>query len=248
MDLPGQLLLFPPAEPLDEAQMASFLERGVGAPVRLTLTRNRTSVLTFKRATDGAFEVRLQRVFLEAPDDILNAVVNFVRRPTRATREQVVSYFTSRPDTEKRARRPAPPGPEDQPRGRVHDLAAIRDDLNARYFGGEIDARITWGAAGKGGGRSIRFGSYLAEERLIRIHPTLDSESVPRFFVESIVHHEMLHAVIPIERDEGSGRRCIHPPEFHERERRFEKFDEAAEWERENLRKLLAGEAIAEAG
>src|SRR5258706_6162878 len=85
-----QLLLFPQAEPLTPEEMRLLLERSVGSPVRLLMTKNRASVLTFKRGDDGSYEVRLQHVFLSAPDDVLEAIVQFVRRPTRQTRERVV--------------------------------------------------------------------------------------------------------------------------------------------------------------
>lgn len=215
------------------------IERGVGRPVELVLTENRTSVLTF-REDAGRVRVRLQRVFLEAPDDILDAVVAFVRRPVAAARERVVGYFASRPDAaRRRPRRIAAKLPR-VTAGIYHDLAELYHDLNARYFGGAIQAAITWGQPGRAvRGRSIRFGAYFRELDLIRIHPALDAEWVPRYFVESIVYHEMLHAAIPIERG-LDGRRRIHPPEFRRRERLFYAHEEAARWERQNLRRLLA--------
>jgi hypothetical protein len=81
--------------------------------------------------------------------------------------------------------------------GEHHDLRVIFDELNARYFDSRIDAAITWGArSGRARRRnSIKMGSYSVEDRLIRIHRSLDRVFVPRFFVEWIVFHEMLHQV-----------------------------------------------------
>ena len=58
-------------------------------------------------------------------------------------------------------------------------------------------AAITWGArTGRPKRRnSIKMGSYSVEDRLIRIHRSLDRVFVPRFFVAWIVFHEMLHQV-----------------------------------------------------
>src|SRR3712207_8543596 len=50
---------------------------------------------------------------------------------------------------------------------------------------------------------TIKLGSYSAIERLIRIHPTLDAEWVPRYFVSYIVYHELLHHVVPALRSSG---------------------------------------------
>jgi len=61
---------------------------------------------------------------------------------------------------------------------------------------------------------------------------------VPRFFVEYIVYHEMLHHVVQM--PVLDGRRCMHGPEFKARERCFARYAEAIAWEREHLDRLLA--------
>ncbi|HYH94430.1 MAG TPA: hypothetical protein VD972_00560, partial [Hyalangium sp.] len=126
------------------------------------------------------------------------------------------------------------------PAGRHHDLARIFDRLNERYFRSRITAAITYGPAPrvKGPRKSIKMGSYSADARVIRIHPVLDQPVVPRYFVEWIVFHEMLHHVYRVKRGED-GRRCVHPPEFLEHERRFHDFKRAQAWEDENLDLLL---------
>jgi hypothetical protein len=115
----------------------------------------------------------------------------------------------------------------------------VYDALNDVYFRGSIEARINWGP--RGGRRrrrtSIKMGSYSVEDRLIRIHPSLDRRFVPRYFLEWIVFHEMLHQVhdIPV----IGGRRQFHTPEFLAAEREFIQYDRARLWERENLDRLL---------
>jgi hypothetical protein len=124
-------------------------------------------------------------------------------------------------------------------KGQVHDLAEIYADLNERYFDGAIKADITWGQrCGKPKRRnSIKMGSYSVEDRLIRIHRSLDRAFVPRFFVEWIVYHEMLHQVH--EAPLVNGRRQFHTPAFLEDEARFEHYTLARLWEREHLDWLL---------
>jgi hypothetical protein len=128
-------------------------------------------------------------------------------------------------------------------RGEVHDLEEIYDDLNRRYFAGRIDARITWSQRQQPGAKkrrrnSIKMGSYSVEDRLIRIHASLDRPFVPRLFVEWIVYHEMLHQKhdIPV----VGGRRQFHTPEFLAEEATYEHFDRMTRWERENLDKILS--------
>jgi hypothetical protein len=80
-------------------------------------------------------------------------------------------------------------------------------------------------------------GSYSVEDRLIRIHASLDRPFVPKLFVEWIVYHEMLHQKhdIPV----VGGRRQFHTREFLREEAEYEHYDRASRWERENLDKIL---------
>jgi hypothetical protein len=134
------------------------------------------------------------------------------------------------------------------PVGTVLDLREIAADLNERYFEGRLKVRITWGkAAGENAhpasncrrtrSASLQLGCYSYEDRLIRIHRVLDRPGVPRYVVESVVHHELLHADLPpVTRN---GRRYFHTPEFRRRERHFRHFERADCWVRENLQLLL---------
>jgi predicted metal-dependent hydrolase len=123
--------------------------------------------------------------------------------------------------------------------GRAHDLRTIFERLNAEYFEGQLDARITWGAAPRRRSprRSIKMGSFAVEDRIIRIHPVLDHPSVPGYFVAWIVFHEMLHGKHAVVRK--GDRRCFHSKEFLAEERTFGDYDRAAAWERANMDRLL---------
>jgi hypothetical protein len=134
------------------------------------------------------------------------------------------------------------------PVGEVLDLREIAADLNQRYFEGRLKVRISWGkAAGENAHpasncrrtrtASLQLGSYSYEDRLIRVHRVLDRPSVPRYVVESVVYHELLHADLPpVTR---RGRRYFHTPEFRRRERHFRHFERADCWVRDNLHQLL---------
>jgi hypothetical protein len=123
--------------------------------------------------------------------------------------------------------------------GRVFNLAAVYADINGRFFGGRVRVPITWG---RGVGRARRggltFGSYDPVLALIRIHPVLDRPWVPRYFLESVVHHEMLHHHLGGVPDRA-GRTVYHTRAFREAEARFPRHREALAWEKENLPELL---------
>ena len=123
-------------------------------------------------------------------------------------------------------------------RGRYHDLDAILADLRRRYFPDCAEVRIGWGRwSGRARPRSIRFGAYRPDAHSIRIHPALDQAFVPGYFVEFIVHHELLHHVMPPQ--PVNGRYQIHSRAFHQREREFPAYAEAVAWRQQYLRRLL---------
>jgi hypothetical protein len=98
--------------------------------------------------------------------------------------------------------------------GRWHPLPEILRDVSRRYFNDQIEIKkIGWGVR-----RSWRrLGHYDPAHQTITLSPVLDSPNVPRFVVDFIVYHEMLHAVFCDE--ESYGFRRHHPPVFQRTER-----------------------------
>jgi hypothetical protein len=211
--------------------------------------------------------LRIHRSFAGAPDPVLRAVAAFLasakgsataRQALAAIREHFHHHRLApvNPDGPRDPRHPqtrtASPDKARRlslcPVGEVLDLREIAADLNQRYFEGRLKVRISWGkAAGENANpasncrrtrsASLQLGSYSYEDRLIRIHRVLDRPSVPRYVVESVVYHELLHADLPpVTR---RGRRYFHTPEFRRRERRFRHFERADCWVRDNLQVLL---------
>lgn len=143
------------------------------------------------------------------------------------------------------AQRPRRRKPKLRPVGRCCDLSELADEVNRRYFEGRLTARITWGRRrprrrrrSRGRRVSMQLGSYHQEQDLVRVHPALDQPWVPRFVLEAVIYHELLHAALPPR--EENGRRRVHTPEFHRRESLFPHLDEARRWIEENLGRLLA--------
>ncbi|MCA9710097.1 MAG: hypothetical protein KDK70_29935 [Myxococcales bacterium] len=207
------------------------------ARARVVVTDNLQTMLSIKRGRGGVFTFRLHHMFLRAPASVVRAVARYAQTHDREAAALLHAYAN---DNEALIRRPEQSRalPLDT-QGRYHNLQEIFDDLNARYFDGCIEARITWGKRSKRrrDRASIGLGQYVFDDKLIRVHPVLDAEDVPRYFVESIVFHEMLHEVHgPATVD---GRRLHHPPEFLRDEQRFEHHLDAVIWERQNSHKLL---------
>lgn len=212
----------------------------------LTLTDNRRTILTVRPSPPARLELRIHHSFLEAPEDVLRAVAAFVESKKGSERARqaltVIREHFSRHRGQATRRRPVL-----RSQGTALDLREVVDDLNRRYFEGRLSVEVTWGkAAGAAGaghrcGRrrssSLQLGSYSYEDRLIRIHRVLDDPGVPRYVVEAVVHHELLHADMPPEI--RNGRRCFHTPEFRRRERQFRQLEKANAWILEHLPELL---------
>ncbi|WP_428264263.1 hypothetical protein [Haliangium sp.] len=220
-----------------ERRIRAHLARGT---LSLMLTDNRYTMISVRRETQGGrrFKVRLHHMFTDAGPSITRALARYVSHNDPEASRVLGEYIDANQHrVRNRSRRAA--RPRLVTRGRYHDLQEIFDDINRRYFGDTIEAGITWGPRnGKPRRRnSIKMGSYSVEDRLIRLHRSLDRAFVPRFFVEWIVYHEMLHQVHEVKI--VNGRRQFHSREFLRDEAKFEHYAEARHWERAHLDALL---------
>ncbi len=226
----------PPEEIQLEHAVSSYLPPG--KLLRLRLTENRYTIISVARGRD-AYRVRAHRMFAGVEPRLVRALARYVVHNDQRS-SMLLGEFIERnthqilvaPHRERRVLL--------RTRGQHHDLSAVYARLNRDYFGGSHDARITWGIARRPANRrSIKVGSYSVEDRLIRVHPVLDRDDVPGYFVDWIVFHEMLHSKHAIRR--VGGRRCFHPPEFSEEERQFSDYARARLWERTHVDRLLVG-------
>lgn len=216
------------------------VERGLrarlGPNVLVSITDNTSTMVSYKRR-GRALYARVHRMFEHADGEILDALAAFVSEERRAAplTQRLDSFIEAHKDRLNEARAEAL---RIIPLGEFHDLQAIFDALNVRYFGGKVDAQITWTRSARKLRRtSINMGTYSDELRLIRIHPALDQAFVPRFFVEFVVYHEMLHQVHKA--PETGGRRVVHSAAFRRDEQRFAQYREARRWETQHLSRLL---------
>ena len=101
-------------------------------------------------------------------------------------------------------------------RGHHYHLEEIFDDLNRRFFHGLMGRpQLTWS---RDHARN-RLGHYDPAHNTIVISRVFDHPRVPRYAVEYIVFHEMLHLKHPV-KIRGS-RRCVHSKEFLAEENLF---------------------------
>ena len=112
-----------------------------------------------------------------------------------------------------------------RPKGEARDLQTVFDYVNSYYFKGAIaKPDLAWARESP----STRLGFYFEPLNLLAANKALDSESVPRYVLEFVVYHELLHGVM-----EPMGtptRRLHHTKGFRAREREFSMYDDAEKW------------------
>lgn len=220
-------------------QLEAALQTTLSVPVRVTLTDNRRTMISLERNAQS-MHVRLHHMFAAADATTMQALGQYLASADRQAAQQIGRFIEQhRGSIRGRTTRPV----QLSAIGLHHNLNDIYRDVNERYFANRVEAKISWSRdrqlrSRRRRPRSIKLGSYTARDKLIRVHPALDAEFVPRFFVEYIVYHEMLHHVLPPRR--SGKRRSLHGPEFQAREQVFEQFEAALEWERQNLNRLLS--------
>ena len=225
---------------VDEGFLCHAIEEVTEMNMRLTITNNRSSMLAFNPGPRNTAEIRLHRMFLSAGPEAIRALGLWLKRRRCKRSAAVIDDFISKnrhliPDQ----KRHKIVGYRVQ--GHVHDLRTLYNEVNAEFFSDSVDVPITWGKLpSKRNRRSIRFGSYSPEDHLVRIHPYLDQDFVPEFFVRYVVFHEMLHAHLGIQ-THPSGRRIIHSKTFNRMEREYPDYDRAIAWHDspKNLGRLL---------
>jgi hypothetical protein len=208
-----------------ENHLKQYLEECLDRPVSLVLTKNSTSMLS-ARMQDGVLRVRLHRMFLNAGIRVMSEIALYLKN-----RRGAMPHFRGfiRDNREQLSLKP-PKKVLARTAGKFHDLCGLYDEINKEYFGGTINAAITWGT------RSPRYavrkrtvGSYSERSNTIRINPVLDRKTVPRYYVALIIYHEMLHAAMgtPFR----GKRRSVHSGEFRKREKLFKNYEKAMAWE-----------------
>jgi len=221
----------------DRVATALALYLPPGKTLELRLTNNHYSMISVRRKPDG-YRLRLHRMFVGAEPRTVRALARYMVHNDRRASTLLGDYIERNQHIIRQQKR-RPRQMNLRTEGRHHDLQVIFDRLNAAHFAGGLEARITWGPVTSRGRRrrSIKMGSFAVEDRIIRIHPALDQDCVPEYFVAWIVYHEMLHGKHEVRRE--NGRRRFHSAEFLAEERTFPDYERACAWEKANLDRLL---------
>ncbi len=192
-------------------------------PIRARFYRF-TSLNTTIRLREGELRVHLSDLLEGAPETVLRAIAHILlaklyRRPVEASHSSRYKRYTLSEavmrQTE-RIRRLRGRKRVVSAQGARWDLDEIFESLNSRFFHGLLGRPIlTWSE------HSARrlLGHYDAAHNTIMVSRVFDQADTPRYAVEYLMYHEMLHLKHPV--TVRRGRRCVHPAAFQEDEERF---------------------------
>jgi predicted metal-dependent hydrolase len=207
-----------PRSPIPEIRVSFFRFANVNNTIRLR---------------EGRLLVRISDLLEGAPEPVLRAIAHILlakmyRKPidreysTRYRRYVSTHHMSQKAHLVRQIRgrkriRSA--------QGHVYHLEEVFEDLNRRFFYGLLARPLmTWS-----GERSRnRLGHYDPAHNAIVVSSVFDHPRVPRYAVEYIVYHEMLHLKHPVKL-RGS-RRCVHSAEFQAEEKLFDQLDAAKEF------------------
>jgi hypothetical protein len=230
--MPGPAILprvAPDVVPIFEEEYRALRPRAPMPPIEVRFRRF-TSLNTTIRLREGKIFASLSDLLEGAPDAVLHSIAHILlaklyRKPIdRAHHLRYKRFVSSAPVTRQteliRTARGAKRyfGPE----GRYYHLEEIFDALNLRFFGGLLGRPdLTWSE--HHAKRSL--GHYDAAHNTIVVSRVFDRPSSPRYAIEYLLYHEMLHLKHPV-RMRGL-RRCVHSRDFKAEEARFPQLAEA---------------------
>ncbi len=194
------------------------------APVLHTRFYPFVSINNTIRMRQGELYIRLSDLLEGAPDNILYAIAHILlaklyRKPVDRTQSARYRRYIGAHEVTAKARLVRQMRGRKHirsPRGHYYHLEEIFDDLNRRFFHGLLGRpQLTWSQ--NHARRSL--GHYDPAHNAIVISRVFDDPRVPRYAVEYILYHEMLHLKHPVKL-RGS-RRCVHSKEFVAEENLF---------------------------
>jgi len=182
------------------------------------------------RLRQGELFVRVSDLLEGAPGPVLHAIAHLLlaklyRRPVDRVQSARYRRYVASHDIAAKARLVRQIRGRKQIQsasGHQYHLEEIFEDLNRRFFHGLMGRpQLTWS---RDHARN-RLGHYDPAHNAIVISRVFDHPRVPRFVVEYIVFHEMLHLKHPVKL-RGS-RRCVHSREFMAEEKAFPELAQA---------------------
>ena len=186
--------------------------------------RRFTSLNTTIRLREGKLIVRLSDLLEHAPETIHHAIAQILlaklyRKPIEPVYADRYRRYTQSEAVSKQAERIRQTRGRKRissPQGHLWDLDEVFEAVNRRFFHGLLGRpTLTWSAHVA----KRMLGHYDAAHNTIVVSRVFDRPGTPRYAIEYLLYHEMLHLKHPVK--VKAGRRCVHSREFQAEERLF---------------------------
>jgi hypothetical protein len=215
--------------PVFQEEYRALRPRAPMPPIAVRFRRF-TSLNTTIRLREGQIRVSLSDLLEGAPEPVVRAIAHILlaklyKKPIDATQNLRYKRFASSAAVTRQTEliRGARGnkrffGPE----GRFYHLDEVFDSLNVRFFGGLLGRpELTWSEHLA----KRALGHYDAAHNTIVVSRVFDRPSSPRYAIEYLLYHEMLHLKHPVKM--RGLRRCVHSREFKAEEQLFPQLKEA---------------------
>ena len=215
--------------PIFQLEYRALRPRAPMPPIAVRFRRF-TSLNTTIRLREGQIFVSLSDLLEGAPESVIGAIAHILlaklyKKPIEAAQSMRYKRFASSTAVTRQTeliRHARGSKRFTGPEGRYYNLEEVFDGLNVRFFGGLLGRpELTWSE--HHAKRSL--GHYDAAHNTIVVSRVFDRPSSPRYAVEYLLYHEMLHLKHPVKM--RGVRRCVHSREFKAEEALFPQLKEA---------------------
>ena len=219
----------PDFAPIFQQEYRALRPRAPMPPI-LVRFRRFTSLNTTIRLREGQIHVSLSDLLEGAPETVIHAIAHILlaklyKKPIDAAHNLRYKRFASSAAVTRQSeliRHARGSKRYFGPEGRFYNLEEVFESLNMRFFGGLLGRpELTWSE--HMAKRSL--GHYDAAHNTIVVSRIFDRPSSPRYAIEYLLYHEMLHLKHPVKM--RGLRRCVHSREFKAEEARFPQLTEA---------------------
>ena len=219
----------PDFAPIFQEEYRALRPRAPMPPITVRFRRF-TSLNTTIRLREGEIHVSLSDLLEGAPESVIHAIAHILiaklyKKPIEPAQNARYKSFASSAAVTRQTeliRHARGSKRFFGPEGRFYNLDEVFETLNVRFFSGLLGRpNLTWSE--HHAKRSL--GHYDAAHNTIVVSRVFDRPSSPRYAIEYLLYHEMLHLKHPVKM--RGLRRCVHSAAFKAEEAQFPQLAEA---------------------
>ncbi len=181
------------------------------------------------RLRNGKIWIRISDILTDAPFNVLSSLLNILlhrlfKVHTHPNHLRIYRHYINQPHLRPKilmTRRHRSKKHSNNPIGVFYNLNQIFQQLNRYYFREKLKVSMSWNHKQN---RTF-LACYDPAHQTIVVNRQLDDLSIPKWVLEYVVFHEMLH--VSLDGYSSNGRWIIHHKRFHEAEKKFPHYQKA---------------------